>query len=319
MCTALPYGTILYLLLSSTPSTAQSILDILGHPANAKLLIVHADDLAVTHSENTASFAALDSGLVNSGSIMAPCPWLPEVAEWVKSHPDHDLGMHLTLTSEWGPLKWGPVAGAARVPSLVDEAGYFYPDCATMAEHARPEEVRVELRAQIERAITLGIHPTHLDSHMGCLVYTSPAIFQAYLDLSREYGIPPLLGKHELASPAFQHLADRVAPQDLVLDRIYTATPPDYQGGMSAYYEGILKELAPGTISTILIHCAFDNAEGKGAHSGHEAWGARWRQQDFDYFTSATARRLLKAQGITLVTWGELNATWQAYWNPERE
>ena len=290
---------------------ATNLPALLGYPSDSKLLILHADDLGVTHSENAASFAALDSGVVNSASLMAPCPWVPEVAAWAGAHPNHDLGMHLTLTSEWTPLRWGPVAGAGRVPSLVDEAGYFYADCATMATHARPEEVQVELRAQIERALALGIEPTHLDSHMGCLVYTSPAIFQTYLNLGREYGIPVLLGRRELEDPQFAHLRALVGADDLVIDRIYTATPPDHQRGLPSYYHEVLEGLAPGTLSTLLIHCAHSDPEGRAATTGHADWGAEWRQTDTDYFTSPETRQLLASLNIRLVTWREITAAWQ--------
>ena len=305
----------LCLLLACSPLflCAQSTLvEQLGYPKGSKLLIIHADDLGVTHGENAGSFAGMEHGLVTSGSMMAPCPWLPEVAEWARRHPDHDLGMHLTLTSEWGPLKWGPVAGAARVPSLVDSLGYFHAYCADMAAQAQPEEVKLELRAQIEQAIGMGIRPTHLDTHMGCLVYTRPAYFEAYLSLSREYNIPALLGRQELQSAAFAALNAFVHPSDLVIDHIYTATPEDYSGGLARYYTDVLRHLSPG-VSTILIHCARNGDESAAAFRGHDNWGADWRQTDTDFFTARTTRALLDELGIRLVTWRELNRRWQAY------
>ena len=101
---------LLWLLLVHS-ADAQSSLSSLGFAPGTKLLIIHADDLAVTHTENAASFLAMREGVVNSASIMAPCPWMLEVADWVKAHPNHDLGMHLTLSSEWKHLRWGPVPG----------------------------------------------------------------------------------------------------------------------------------------------------------------------------------------------------------------
>ena len=111
------------LFIASSLIHAQSIAEQLGFKADAKLLIIHADDLGVAHSENRASFDAFSKGMVNSASIMVPCPWFMEVVNWALANPKADLGLHLTLTAEWKHLKWGPVAGAGAVPGLVDEQG----------------------------------------------------------------------------------------------------------------------------------------------------------------------------------------------------
>jgi hypothetical protein len=91
----------------------------LGYSPDAKLLIVHADDLGMAHSVNAASIKAFETGMVNSGSIMVPCPWLPEIAAYARKFPEADLGLHLTLTSEWNLFRWGPVLSKDRVPSLL--------------------------------------------------------------------------------------------------------------------------------------------------------------------------------------------------------
>src|SRR5437016_9971288 len=160
-----------FLLVTGALGRAQTktVAERLGYPPDAKLLIVHADDLAVAHSVDAASFDALDKNAVTSASVMVPCPWLNEVAAYARGHASADLGLHLTLTSEWKTYRWGPVESRDKVPSLLDPSGYLWPDTPQAVGTLKADEAEREIRAQIERANALGIHPTHLDSHMGAL------------------------------------------------------------------------------------------------------------------------------------------------------
>ena len=152
----------LALLLCSSFAFAQTktIAERLGYPPDSKLLILHADDLAVAHSEDAASFDALDRSAVTSASIMVPCPWLTEVAAYAKAHPDADLGLHLTLTSEWKSYRWGPVASKNTVPSLLDPSGYLWPDAP--AGRAQPEGRRGRARnSRADRTRNRHGNPSH--------------------------------------------------------------------------------------------------------------------------------------------------------------
>jgi len=282
-------------------SAQKSLQERLGYSNDAKLLIVHADDLGVIHGVNQASFKAMQEGSVSSASIMVPTPWLPEVAKYATANPDHDMGIHLTLTSEWQLLRWGPVAPRSQVSSLVNSNGYFYPDCNTLWENAKIEEVEIELRAQIEKAIAMGIQPTHLDSHMGCLFSTDPRYYQLYTKLADEYGIPAMVN-HQIE----QLGGDEIEEPPVVIDQIFGAGTEDFdKGAMGKYYADTLKMLEPG-VHVMIIHCGYDNMESQGMSFEHPYWGAKWRQDDYDFFASDECARILEEQNIHLVTWKEI-------------
>jgi predicted glycoside hydrolase/deacetylase ChbG (UPF0249 family) len=175
-------------LLSTFPLavSAQTLLDRLGYPPGTKMIIIHADDLGETHAVNAAAIKGLQGGTINSASLMVPCPWFPEIADYAKSHPDADFGLHLTLTSERVYYRWGPVAPTDKVPSLVDETAYLYHDWE-QHEYVNPSEVEVELRAQIERALAMGVRPTHLDSHQYRLIMSGKELFGVMLRVAHDY------------------------------------------------------------------------------------------------------------------------------------
>ena len=288
---------------SSGPQVARSTLpERLGYPADAKLLIVHADDLGMAHSVNTATIKAFESGLVNSGSIMIPCPWLPEIAAYAQSHPEADLGLHLTLTSEWRFYRWGPVLSKDRVSSLLDNNGYLYPTESEAAAHIKATEVEAEIRAQIDRARAFGIKPTHLDSHMGTL-YQNKTLFEILLRVGRDNQLPVLLPR-EMLAPAGD-LSSILSQNDIVIDRLITIGPGVTADGWSKFYTDALKSLQPG-VTEMIVHIAYDDEEMRGATTDHPDWGSAWRQRDFQFFTSDTFRKLLKENNIKLVTWREI-------------
>ena len=274
----------------------------LGYPADAKLLIVHADDLGMAHSVNAATIKALESGLVSSGSIMVPCPWLPEIAAYARTHPEADLGLHLTLTSEWTSYRWGPVLSKDRVSSLLDRNSYFYLTESEAASHANAREVEAEIRAQIDRARAFGIQPTHLDSHMGTL-YQNKALFETLLRVARDNKLPVMISKEWIASA--DYLSSILSPSDIAIDRIITIGPGVPAQGWSNFYADAMKSFQPG-VTEMIIHIAYDDEEMRAATVDHPDWGAAWRQRDLEFFTSDTFRRLLQENHIKLVTWREI-------------
>jgi chitin disaccharide deacetylase len=280
----------------------KTLAERLGFPRGAKLLIVHADDVGMTHSVNAATIKAFDTGLVNSSSIMVPCPWFPEIADYAKSHPVQDFGLHLTLTSERVYYRWGPVAPKDKVPSLLDENGYFHHDW-TASTKINPQEVELELRAQIDRAYAMGIHPTHLDSHQYRLISSGKELFETFVRVAHAYKLPFFVTRDWFADNPY--LESSLSPADIVLDHTVTiaaAVPPDK---WADFYKTALKNLQPG-VTEFVIHLAFADDEMKAATRERDTWGAAWRQRDFDFFTSLEFRQLLQEQNIKLVTWREL-------------
>lgn len=295
--------SLLLLLFGSAFATiGQNLAEKLGYDKDAKLLIVHADDLGVAHSENAASIEAFEKSGINSASIMVPCPWFPEIAVWAKNNPEADLGLHLTLTAEWKNYKWDGVLPASEIPSLIAADGYFYPASDLMAGSARPEEVEKEIRAQVQRAIDFGIQPTHLDTHMAGLFQT-PSLFKAYQKVGKEFKIPVMIPIEDIQ--AIQPLVDALDPSMVVVNRVLMMAPGVTADKWNETYTGWMTELKPG-VNVLLVHLAYDDAEMQAVTVDHPDFGAAWRQRDLNYVLSDEFRQVLKERGIQLVTWREI-------------
>ena len=276
----------------------------LGYPENTKLLIIHADDAGLSHSENQATIKVLQNGSVNSYSIMVPCPWFFEMAEFAKKNPNYDCGIHLTLTCEWENYKFGPVLPVSEVSSLVDQNGYFYKTRKDFKTNAKPSEIKKELIAQIEKALQFGIQPTHLDSHM-CSVGVTPEILEIYKELGKTYNLPVFINKDFVESIS---LSDEKYDFDntLLADNLLIGHYNDFEKGeLKKSYEKALDSISSG-FNVFLLHPAFDDFEMQGITVNHPNFGSTWRQIDFDYFTSTACKAKLKENNIQLITWKEI-------------
>lgn len=300
--------SILFTLLCLHAIGQQSLAEKLGYNKEDKLLIIHADDLGVSHSENIGSFLAMKAGSVSSASVMMPCGWVAEVADYKEKNPDADFGLHLTLTNEWYHLNWGPVASKDKVPSLVNEHGFLKANCLDFGMEADPKEAAMELKAQVEKAYAMGLDPTHFDAHMGCMLFNSAELFDEYLKLGRSYKVPVMVDRF-LLQAATQSFKDKITDQDVIVDKVITASPQDYESGMTDYYEKVLNELGSG-VNVLLIHTAIDNAELQAMTIGQEYWGAKWRQQDFDFFTSTKCSQLISDNNIKVINWRDIKDAW---------
>jgi predicted glycoside hydrolase/deacetylase ChbG (UPF0249 family) len=292
---------LLLIVAASTGAQTKTVAERLGYPADAKLLIVHADDLAVAHSVNAASFDALDKNAVTSASIMVPCPWLTEVAAYAKNHPDADLGLHLTLTSEWKLYRWGPVESKDKVSSLLDPAGYLWSEVAPAVRNIKPEETQREIRAQVERAVAAGIHPTHLDTHMGTLIAT-PELFAVFVKIAHEYNLP-FLAPRQLAERGPLHSA--LSEKDILLDSVVMANPSVHADAWKDFYTQAIKNMKSG-LTEMIVHLGHDDAELQAVMVDHPDYGSAWRQRDYDFVTSPDFKKVLRENNVILVKWKDL-------------
>ena len=273
-----------------------------------RYLIVHADDAGMSHSVNVATQAGLESGIVTSASIMVPCPWFKEFAEYAKAHPQYDYGIHLTLNSEWDLYRWGPVASRDRVPSLVDPTGCLWDNVGQVAMNASAEEVKIELKAQVDRALAFGVPLSHLDTHMGT-VLCRPDLVDVYVDLALEYDLPILFFKrlppgiekeYSALAAQFQKsvakLTERKLPLLDSLLQFYGGNIPEQR--KQRYFDELAK-IGPG-VTQLIIHCGHDNDELRAITDS----SAR-RNQDRVIFTDLAMRDFFSKQKINLISWNQ--------------
>jgi predicted glycoside hydrolase/deacetylase ChbG (UPF0249 family) len=161
----------------------------LGFPAGSKVILLHCDDAGMCDEANIAIRNYFEKGDLLSTAVMVPCPFAIELIEWAKTQKSPDVGIHLTLTSEWKNYRWGPVSEASTVPGLTDPERKMWHVVPEVVTHATAGEVETEVRAQIDKVIAAGFNPSHIDTHMGTM-YASYEYLKVFLKIAEEYKIP---------------------------------------------------------------------------------------------------------------------------------
>ena len=306
---------LLFVILSArSPARGETWAEKLGYPAGTKVLMLHADDIGMCYEANLAAKAYLTAGHIQSAALMVPCAWYNEMADWYKEHPDYDLGLHLTMNSEWKWYRWGPVAGRTKVPSMVDSDGYLWRSVFDTAAKAKPEEVEAEIRAQVERAIAKGTKPGHIDTHMGTL-YSRLEFTKACLKVAEEFHIPAMVVEqtpavlekfkkqgYPITSESMKVLAGYKLPK---LDDFNPA--PDgktYEEKRENFFK-LVRSLSPG-LNEIIFHPSVQTDTLK-AITG--SWQQRaWESQ---MFADPAVHAFFEREEIQFTNWKQIMARWE--------
>jgi chitin disaccharide deacetylase len=296
----------------------------LGFPKGSRVLILHVDDAGMSFDSNEGAEMALTKGVSTSVSVMMPCPWVPGFVAFLKTHPEIDAGLHLTLTSEWDNYRWGPLSGRKNTPGLVDSGGYLWSTVAAVVKHANADELEMEMTAQLEKARSMGFEPTHLDTHMGT-VYGSPEFLIRYIRLGMKNHIPVMLpGGADVLIQAQTKLPDatiqgmRMLGKQLwaaglpVLDDLHDYSydwviPADIASDdkkldeyKTAKYIDALKTLRPG-LTMMIMHCTETGPEFKFISDSGPT-----RKGDLLAMMNPAFKKALNDQGIILTSWRQV-------------
>ncbi|MBZ0261931.1 MAG: polysaccharide deacetylase family protein [Hyphomicrobiales bacterium] len=269
-----------------------------------KNVIIHADDLGMSHGANAAFAELCHLGACSSGSVMVPCPWFVEVATMARAARGLDLGVHLTLTSEMSHYKWRPLTASPRSAGMTDSNGMFLADVASLRASAEPEAVEAELRAQIEMALSAGIDVTHLDDHAGAVL--APEFCDIYVRLGLEYALPILItpslatygGIHNLQGVRdadFRKHAEVARTQGFhMFDRIIE-TPWQRLASAEKVYRELINGIAPG-LTFMALHFTKP-----GEIEVIDPQNSRIRTAEYKLFRGTSFRNWLGQQGLSVI------------------
>jgi predicted glycoside hydrolase/deacetylase ChbG (UPF0249 family) len=282
------------------PGIGPTLAEQLGHSKDTILLIVHADDVGVHVDQTDGTFDAMKRGVVTSGSVMVPCPDFQRAAAMWRENPDLDLGIHLTLNSEWGgQYGWKGVLPEARVPSLYNEEGILWPTPRDLLENMRVDEAALELEAQIQKALQAGLEPTHMDAHYGNY-YGSAALAKEVMRLSVRYNLPM---KPHRAHRDQMRRRGYVFPDSMWMFFRLLGEAID-PGIRKRVYDNWLTELKPG-VHEVVVHPSHMGDEWSAIVGG---FNTRMRSGDYRYWSDPATKALVEELGIVLIGYRELQS-----------
>lgn len=279
-----------------------------------RYLIVNADDFGLTRGVNRAIIEGHRRGIITSTTLMVNMSAFDEAVELAKASPSLGVGLHFNITQGL------PVCPAERVRSIIDRSGNF-PGTSTallirnLAGRLDGDEIARELRAQIERMLSAGIRPTHIDTHKHS--HAIPIVLDAIIDVAREYGIPAvrkLSQPFDAGMPSIRILAQALGAaavgalcrlQEQRLENSGLAVTGAFYGiSRTGYWDrewllGVIANLPEGT-SELMCHPGYDDPDLRTA-------GTRLvesRRGELELLTDAQVRRAVQEHQIELVHYG---------------
>ena len=277
------------------------ISQILGFNPSDKLLIIHADDLGLCESVNSATFESFKNRAISSASVMMTTDEINEVASFSNTNQNYDMGIHLTVTSEWKLHKWGGILNNEDIPSILNKKNHLYWNKRKFTKNGKLDEIRKELQAQIDLGKSMGINPSHIDSHEGALFF-DPDIFKLYLDLAKENDLLAFVPIQ--ASVHFDENFKK-PKHAIIIDQFHMLPEGINVSEIKDYYFNVIKNLEPG-LSQIIVHLGKDEEELREITIDHPNFDYRWRQLDFDVFNSIDFKDHLKKHNIKIINWKDL-------------
>lgn len=286
----------------SSTRTGASLAEWLGHPPSTPLLIIHADDVGIARSANAATIRSFERRTITSCSVMVPCPDFAAFADWARVHPEADVGVHFTLTSQPSE-RWGPVAGASRVPTLVDADGMF-PARLDRDRHIDPHELELELRAQVARARALGLDLTHLDGHQHIVQRRSAEVFDVLLRIARDERLPFRFPRAWVAQSPWgaQAFGSATVPLERTISISPNSATPDR---WTAWYASQVRQIPPG-LSELFVHLGIPDDELRAVVPDSANWGSAWRGRDLAAIESVALADAERDVGARRIGWREV-------------
>jgi predicted glycoside hydrolase/deacetylase ChbG (UPF0249 family) len=298
------------LMVSCTSDKKVTNAEKLGFPKGKKVILFHCDDAGMCEEANIAVQHYFETGDVQSTAVMVPCPYAEQMIEWAKTQKSPDVGIHLTLTSEWKTYRWGPVSDSSSVPGLIDPEGKLWHDVPDVVMHASAEEVETEVRAQIDKVLGMGFTPTHIDTHMGTL-YSSLDYLKVFLKIAKEYNLPA--NAIDLSDPriaeGFKNEGYPITTDVVeILDQYslpkldnFSSVPEGgtYEEKRDKFF-ALLNALEPG-LTEIIFH---PSVETENLKTITDSWQQRvWEAQ---LFSDPAVKKFFEDNSIIITTWKEI-------------